>query len=122
MPDNSVTLTANMTRAAELRFLPSGQAVASFGVAVNNRKKNQSTGEYEDSEPHFFDVTAFGSLAENVAESLDKGHRVIINGRASYSSWETDDGSKRSKVEIVADSIGPDLRWATATVTKNEKS
>ena len=118
MPDNSVTLVGNMTRAAELRFSNSGTAMASFGIAVNNRRKG-TNGEYED-EAHFFDVQVFGDLAEHVTESIDKGHRVIVNGRLAYRSWEKD-GEKKSKVEIIADSVAPDLRWATAEVTRSEK-
>lgn len=119
--DNSVTLTANLTRDPELRFLNSGQAAAGFGVAVNSRKKDAS-GEWVDGDPQFFDVTCFGTLAENVSESLTKGTRVVLSGKMSYRSWETDSGDKRSKVEIVCDSCGPDLRWATAEVTRTEKS
>ena len=121
MSDNAIHITGNMTRAAELRFLPSGQAVASFGIAVNTRKKGAS-GDYEDGDPQFYDVTTFGTLAENVSESLEKGHRVTLNGRLNFSSWEDNDGNKRNKVDIVADSVGPYLRWANAVVTRNEKS
>lgn len=122
MADNSVSLTANLTRAPELRFTNSGMATASFGVAVNTRKKNQATGEWDDGDPQFYDVTCFGTLAENVSESLDRGQRVVLNGKLDFQSWETSDGDKRSKVAIIADSCGPDLRWATCTVTRNEKS
>ena len=121
MSDNAIHITGNLTRDPELRFTNGGMAVTAFGVAVNTRKKNAS-GEYEDSEPHFFDITAFGTLAENVSESLAKGDRVTLNGRLQYSTWETQDGDKRSKVEVVADSVGPDLRWATAAVTRTPKS
>lgn len=119
MPDNSVHLVGNMTRDAELRFSNSGTAMASFGLAVNKRRKGVN-GEYED-EAHFFDIQTFGDLAEHVAESLEKGARVAINGQLAQRSWETTDGDKRSKVEVVADSVAPDLRWATAQVTKVSK-
>ncbi len=122
MAENAVHLTGNMTRDPELRFLNSGQAVTSFGLAINSRRKNDATGEWEDGEPEFYDVSCFGTLAENVAESLPKGTRVTLNGKMKYRSWETDSGDKRSKVEVVADAIGPDLRWATAEVTRTEKS
>ena len=121
MAENVASLTGNMTREPSLKFLNGGQAVADFGLAINSRRKDAS-GEWVDGDPQFFDVTCFGTLAENVAESLTKGTRVVLSGKMSYRSWDADDGSKRSKVEIVADAIGPDLRWATAEVTRTEKS
>lgn len=120
MSDNAVHLVGNCTRAPELRFTSGGLASASFGLAINNRKKD-AAGEWVDGDPQFFDIVTFGTLAENVAESVDKGHRVGVNGRLSYSSWESDDGGKRSKVEVIADSVGHDLRWQTSTATRNEK-
>jgi single-strand DNA-binding protein len=113
--DNTVTVVGNVTRDPELRFTPGGMAVASFGVAWNRRKQD---GEEEVS---FFDVTCFRDLAENVAESVTKGTRVIIYGTLQQRSWETQDGDKRSKVEILADEVAPSLRWASATVTKNDR-
>ena len=120
MSDNNVTIIGNLTRDVELRFTPSGQAVASFGLAQTPRKRN-AAGEWEDGDPMFFDVTAWRDLGENIAESLAKGSRVIVSGRLQYRSWENDEGDKRSKVEVVADDIGPSLRWATAEVTKVSK-
>lgn len=119
MADNTVTLCGNLTRAPELRFSPSGTPIVNFGIAVNARKKDAS-GEYVD-DPKFFDVSAFNSLAENVAESLNKGDRVVISGRLDFRQWETPEGDKRSKVEVLADEVGPSLRWATAVVAKNER-
>ena len=118
--DNSVTITGNATREPELRFTPSGQAVASFGVAVNRRWQNRQTQEWEEA-TSFIDVTAWAQLAENAAESVGRGTRVTVTGRLDQRSWETQDGDKRSKVEIVADDIAISLRWATATVQKNER-
>lgn len=118
--DNNVTVTGNATREPELRFTPSGQAVANFGVAVNRRWQNRQTQEWEES-VSFFDITCWSTLAENVAESLAKGTRVTITGRLDQRSWETQDGDKRSKVEIVADDVAVSLRWATADVMKNER-
>jgi single-strand DNA-binding protein len=118
--DNTVTITGNATREPELRFTPSGQAVASFGVAVNRRWQNRQTQEWEEA-VSFFDVTAWAQLAENVAESVTKGTRVTVAGRLDQRSWETQDGDKRSKVEIVADDVAISLRWATADVMKNER-
>ncbi|MFV0259447.1 MAG: single-stranded DNA-binding protein [Acidimicrobiales bacterium] len=119
--DNNVTVTGNATREPELRFTPSGQAVASFGVAVNRRWQNRQTQEWEES-VSFFDITTWAQLAENVAESVGKGTRVTITGRLDQRSWETPEGDKRSKVEIVADDVAVSLRWATASVQKNERS
>ena len=117
---NTVELIGNITRDPELRFTPSGAAVANFGLAVNRRWRNQQTNEWEE-QVSFFDVVCWRELAENVAESLTKGSRVIVTGRLDQRSWETDNGEKRSKVEVVADEVGPSLRWATAQVTRNER-
>lgn len=110
------TFVGGITRDPELKLLPSGTPVLNLGIAVNHSKKDKD-GNWTD-EPNFLDITAFGSLAENVAESLGKGDRVIVVARASYRQWETNDGDKRSKVEFVAAAIGPDLSRATAEVTK----
>ena len=114
--DNTVTIVGNVTRDPELRYLTSGTALASFGVAWNNRYKNNAGEQVEDTS--FFDVTCWRDLADNVAESIRKGDRVIVFGRLDQRSWETQDGDKRSKVEIVADEVAPSLRWATAKVEK----
>ena len=119
-PGNTVTVMGNCTRDPELRFTPSGMAVATFGLAVNRRWQNRQTNEWEEA-VSFFDVTAWQQLAENVAESIQKGTRVLVTGRLDQRSWETQDGEKRSKIEIVADEIGPSLRYATASVVKNER-
>ncbi len=119
--DNTVTITGNATRDPELRFTPSGQAVTSFGVAVNRRWQNRQTQEWEEA-TSFIDVTCWAQLAENVAESVGRGARVTVHGRLEQRSWETPDGDKRSKVEIVADDVAASLRWATVGITKNERS
>ncbi len=118
MADNSVSLQGNLTRDFELRFANSGTAMASAGIAVNSRRK-VGDGEYED-EAHFFNLQLFGTLAENAAESLARGDRVVLNGRLSYRSWEKD-GEKKSAIEVLVDAIGPDLRWSTCEITKNER-
>lgn len=118
--DNTVTVVGNITRDPELRFIPSGQAVASFGVAVNRRWQNRSTQEWEE-QTSFFDVKCWAQLAENVSESLTRGARVVVTGRLEQRSWQNDQGEKRSKIEIVADDVAPSLRWATVEVRKNEK-
>jgi single-strand DNA-binding protein len=120
MNGNSVTLVGNITRDPELRFTPSGQANATFGLAVNRRWQNRQTQEWEES-TSFFDIVCWREMAENASESLGRGSRVIVTGRLEQRSWETAEGDKRSKVEVVADEIGPSLRWATAQVTKNER-
>ena len=111
---NTVDLIGNVTRDPELRFTPSGQAVATFGLAVNRRWQNRQTQAWEES-TSFFDVVCWAQLAENVAESVSKGTRLIVTGRLDQRSWETDNGDKRSKVEVIADEVGPSLRWATAS-------
>lgn len=111
---NNVTLVGGVTRDPELRMTGNGTPVLQLGVAVNHSRKVD--GEWTD-EANFADVTAFGDLANNVAESIGKGTRVIIVGRFTYRTWEKD-GDKRSKVEFIATSIGPDLSRATAEVTK----
>jgi single-strand DNA-binding protein len=120
MPDNSVTLVGNVTRDPELRFTPSGQAVATFGLAVNRRWQNRQNNEWEE-QTSFFDVKCWAQMAENVGESLHRGARVVVSGRLEQRSWETEQGDKRSKVEVVADEIAPSLRWATVSITKNER-
>jgi single-strand DNA-binding protein len=117
---NNVTLIGNITRDPELRFTSSGQAMATFGLAVNRRWQNRQSGEWEEA-TSFFDVVCWAQLGENVAESLAKGSRVVVTGRLDQRSWETEAGDKRSKVEVIADEIGPSLRFATAEVTKNDR-
>jgi single-strand DNA-binding protein len=117
---NTVELVGNITRDPELRFTPSGAAVANFGLAVNRRWRNQQTNEWEE-QVSFFDIVCWRELAENVSESLTKGTRIMVSGRLDQRSWETENGDKRSKVEVVADEIGPSLRWATAQVSRNER-
>lgn len=117
---NNVTLIGNCTRDPELRFTPAGQAVATFGLAVNRRWQNRQTQEWEEA-VSFFDVVCWQQMAENVSESVQKGARVIVTGRLDQRSWETQDGEKRSKIEVVADEVGPSLRYATAAVTRNER-
>ena len=118
--DNTVTLVGNITRDPELRFTPSGQAVATFGLAVNRRWQNRQTNEWEE-QTSFFDVKCWAQMAENVAESVTRGSRVVVSGRLEQRSWETDQGDKRSKVEVVADEVAPSLRWATAQISRNER-
>jgi len=120
MTGNTITITGNLTRDPELRFTPSGQATTSFGIAVNRRWLNRDDNTWEES-TSFFDVVAWRELAENATESLARGTRVTVTGRLEQRSWETPEGQKRSKVEVVADDVATSLRWATAKVTKNER-
>lgn len=117
---NSVTLVGNATRDPELRYTPSGAPVATFGLAVNRRWQNRQTNEWEEA-VSFFDIVCWRELAENVVESITKGTRILVTGRLEQRSWDTQEGEKRSKVEIIADEIGPSLRWASAQVTRNER-
>ncbi len=117
---NSIVLVGNITRDPELRFTPSGQPTASFGLAVNRRWQNRQTQEWEEA-TSFFDIVCWRELAENASESLRRGARIIVTGRLEQRSWETSDGDKRSKVEVVADELGPSLRWASAEIKKNER-
>lgn len=117
---NHVSIVGNITRDPELRFTPSGQATASFGVAVNRRWQNRQNQEWEEA-TSFFDVVCWGQLAENAAQSLAKGTRVLVSGRLDQRSWETAEREKRSKIEITADEVAPSLRWATVSITKNER-
>lgn len=119
MSTNSVTMIGNLTRDVELRFTTGGRAVASFGLAVNRRY--QSNGEWQE-QVSFFNVVAWGDLGENCATSLTKGSRAIVTGRLEQRSWETNEGEKRSVVEVVADEIGPSLRWATAQIERTERT
>ena len=119
MNGNTVTLCGNITADPELRFTPSGQATASFGIAINRKWDDKATGEKKEA-VSFFDVVCWQDMAENVSESLQKGDRVIVVGRLEQRSWESDNGM-RYKVEVVADEVGPSVRWATAEVKKNER-
>ena len=118
---NSVTLVGNITRDPELRFTATGQATATFGLAVNRRWQNRQTNDWEEA-TSFFNIVCWREMAENASESLTKGARIIVTGRLEQRSWEDrETGDKRSVVEVVADEIGPSLRWATAEVKRNDR-
>jgi single-strand DNA-binding protein len=116
---NTITIVGNVTREPELRFTPSGQANTRFGIAVNRRWQDRG-GEWQEA-VSFFDVVAWREMAENISQSLQKGSRVIVTGRLEQRSYETQEGQKRSVVEVIADEVGPSLRWATVDVHKNER-
>ncbi len=119
MADNTVTVVGNVTRDPELRFTSGGKGVASFGLAVNRRY--QVNGEWQE-KVSFFNVTAWDQLGENASASLTKGSRVIVTGRLEQREYETNSGEKRNVVEIVADELGPSLRWATAKVERTQRT
>lgn len=111
-----VTIVGNLAGDPELKFNPSGKAVVNFTLVQTNRVKKGDT--WEDGDPTWFRCNAWEGLAENIAESLTKGTRVIVQGALSTRNYETKEGEKRSSLELRVDSIGPDLRWATAQVAR----
>ena len=121
MADNSVTLVGNITDDPELRFTPSGRPVANFTVAVNRRWKDPQ-GEWQDKLDGFFRCNCWADMAENVAESLKKGTRVVLTGRLQQRTWETPEGDKRSAMEVQVEEIGPSLKWSVASVQKSQRS
>jgi single-strand DNA-binding protein len=116
----TITLTGNLTREPEIRYTRDGQATTTLGVAVNRRWQDRVTKEWEES-TSFFDVVCWRELAENAALSLVKGMRVVVTGRLEHRTWENEEGEHRSKVEVVADDLGPSLRFATAEVQRTER-
>jgi len=120
MADTSVVICGNCTNEPEQRYSQSGVAVASFGVAVTARRKSAS-GEWENGDTSFYDVACFNRLAENVAESVSKGQRVIVSGQLKQSQWEKD-GQTRTKVEIVADEVGVSLKWEPVAASERSST
>ena len=118
--NSTITIVGNVTRQPEVRYTGSGMCTASFGVAVNRRLPPRADGSTAEA-VSFFNVVAWQSLAENAAESLNKGNRVVVTGRLEQRSWETPEGDRRSIYELVADEIGPSLRWVTARLTRVER-
>jgi single-strand DNA-binding protein len=116
--DTIITVVGNLTADPELRFTPSGAAVANFTVASTPRTFDKNSNEWKDGEALFLRCSVWRQAAENVAESLTKGTSVIVQGRLKQRSYETKEGEKRTVVELEVDEIGPSLRWATAKVTK----
>ena len=120
--DTQITLVGNLVDDPELRFTPSGQAVAKFRVASTPRYRDNQTGEWKDGESLFLTCNVWRQAAENVAESLQRGTRVIVQGRLRQRSYETKEGEKRTVYEVEADDVGPSLRMATAKVNKTSRS
>jgi single-strand DNA-binding protein len=119
--DIIVTVVGNLTNDPELRFTPSGAAVASFTVASSSRYLDKQSNEWKDSDPVFMRCSVWRQYAENVAESLQKGMRVIVQGRLKQRSYETREGEKRTVVEMEVDDVGPALRYATAKVNRVQR-
>ncbi|UMB69761.1 single-stranded DNA-binding protein [Mycobacterium paraterrae] len=120
--DTVITVIGNLTADPELRFTPSGAAVANFTVASTPRTFDRQTNEWKDGEALFLRCNIWREAAENVAESLTRGSRVIVSGRLKQRSFETREGEKRTVVELEVDEIGPSLRYATAKVNKASRS
>jgi single-strand DNA-binding protein len=121
MSENTVTLVGNLTDDPELRFTAQGAAVANFRIAVSKRIRDPQTNEWKDGDTSFFRVNVWRQLAENVAESLTRGTRVVVTGTLKMRQWETQEGEKRSVVEIEATEVGPSLKWATAKIEKTSR-
>jgi single-strand DNA-binding protein len=120
--ETTITVVGNLTADPELRFTPSGAAVANFTVAATPRTFDRQSGEWKDGEALFLRCNLWRQPAENVAESLIRGTRVIVQGRLRQRSYETKEGEKRTVVELEVDEIGPSLRYATAKVNKATRS
>jgi single-strand DNA-binding protein len=117
-----ITVIGNLTDDPELKFTPSGAAVANFTVASTPRTFDKQTNEWKDGDALFLRCAAWRQLAENVAESLQKGQRVVVTGALRVRQYERQDGSKGTSVEMNVDEVGPSLRYATAKVTKVSRS
>lgn len=120
--DTQITIVGNLTNDPELRYTPNGQAVARFSVASTPRFRDNATGEWKDGNALFLSCDVWRQAAENVAESLQRGMRVIVQGRLRQRSYETRDGEKRTVYEVEVDEVGPSLRYASAKVTKTARS
>jgi single-strand DNA-binding protein len=120
--DTTITVVGNLTDDPELRFTPSGAAVAKFRIASTPRFMDKASGQWKDGEPLFLACNIWREAAEHVAESLNRGSRVIVTGRLRQRSYETREGEKRTVIELEVDEIGPSLRYATAKVQKAVRS
>lgn len=120
--ETTLNITGNLTGDPELRFTPSGAAVANFTIAATPRTFDRNSNEWKDGETLFMRCAAWKELGENVAETLKKGMRVIVEGRLKQRSYETKEGEKRTVIELEVDEIGPSLKYATAAVTRTQRS
>ena len=119
--DTPITVIGNLTADPELRFTPAGAAVSNFTIAATPRRYNSQTKEWEDGEAMFLGCSVWREAAENVAESLTKGMRVIVTGKLRSRSYETREGEKRTVFGIEVDEVGPSLRWSSARVIRNDR-
>ncbi|MDQ3762175.1 MAG: single-stranded DNA-binding protein [Actinomycetota bacterium] len=122
MNETILTITGNLTADPELRFTPSGAAVANFTVAATPRRYDRATQEWSDGEPVFMRCNVWRHVAENVAESLTRGSRVMVTGRLRSRQWETREGEKRTNLEVEVDEIAASLKFATVAIRKAERS
>ena len=120
--ETTITVIGNLTSDPELRFTPSGSAVANFTIASTPRTFDRQSNEWKDGETLFLRASVWREAAENVAESLTKGMRVIVTGRLKSRSYETKEGEKRTVIELEVDEIGPSLRYANAKVNRTQRS
>lgn len=116
-----VNLRGRLTRDPEMRFSAKGNPVATFAVVTSKRVKDEQSGEWTDSNVTFWDCVAFGQLAENIAESLEKGTAVVVTGNAYQEEWEDKQGNKRRSLKVTVDDVAPSLRWASAKIAKAER-
>ena len=119
--DTPITVVGNLVADPELRFTPQGLAVANFRIASTPRTYNRDTNQWEDGEALFLTCNVWRSVAENVAESLTKGMRVIVNGRLKQRSYQNREGENRTVFEVEVDEVGPSLRYASASVNRNPR-
>jgi single-strand DNA-binding protein len=122
MNETALTITGSLTADPELRFTPAGIAVANFTVASNARRFDKATNGYVDVEPIFLRCTAWRTTAENIAESLSRGARVIVTGNLKSNSYETREGEKRTSLELTVTEVGASLLWATVKITKADRT
>lgn len=120
--DTTITIIGNLTSDPELRFTPSGAAVANFTVASTPRTFDRQSNEWKDGETLFMRCSVWREAAENVAESLQRGSRVLVTGRLKSRSYDTKEGEKRTVIELEVDEVGPSLRYATAKVNRTQRS
>ena len=120
--DTIITVVGNLTGDPELRFTPSGAAVANFTVASTPRAFDRQSNEWKDQETLFMRCSVWREAAENIAESLQRGNRVIVTGRLKSRSYETKEGEKRTVLELEVDEVGPSLRYATAKINRTQRS
>ena len=120
--ETTITVVGNLTNDPELRFTPSGSAVANFTIASTPKTFDKQSNEFKDGETLFLRASVWREAAENVAESLTKGVRVVAQGRLKSRSYDTKEGEKRTVIELEVDEIGPSLRWASAKVTRTQRN